>query len=142
MIDNIYELEELLDESSALSKATLGLRINGIDALTGKGVYNVLKEHGNKKFLAYVQKSKDIDELRYLRRDTMQSVAFFDKLVERIQKSEKLGECEETKKYYKGIKKMYLDKGITSKDVIATRSFTKQQILPAITKRIEELSKK
>jgi hypothetical protein len=37
---------------------------------------------------------------------------------------------------------MYLDKGITSKDVIAARSFTKQQILPAITKRIEELSKK
>lgn len=81
-----------------------------------KGAASVLKLHDNPGFRNIINQCNDLEDLKYLREDTKISIGTFKLIKERIEKCKKLGECTETKKYYKGIKKKYLDEGITPRD--------------------------
>lgn len=75
-----------------------------------------IKLGGNPGFNNLVKECDDLDDLAYLLADINSIIPTIKIVKERIDKCNKLGDCEETKYYYKGINKLYISKGITTKD--------------------------
>ena len=107
-----------------------------------KSIDQIFKSHKYEGLLDLVKKTKDLDDLYYMRQDYHVGIGQFERILKNIRNCEKLGNCSETKRYYKGIKKMYLDKGVTSRDVELTIEWYKNVYLPAINSRIKEVKNK
>lgn len=144
LYDNSIEfVNNVLDESSYLSKLALPLKVKKINKSKGvsiNGYADLIKYHYNPGLRQVCQTSKDIDELKYLRDDTRTSIPTLNKIQERMYNCRKLGECKETKSYYKYIKKKYLDRGLTENDVKKTIIET-QKTIQICNDRIKELKK-
>lgn len=136
--------ESSVEESSFVSKLTLQSKIIKYNKANGTNVSNMsdlIKHHKNPGLEAYVKKSRDIEELEYIRNDTRQIKPTLTKIRNRIVLINQKGECKETKSYYKGIKKLYLDKGIKLNDVDKTLEWY-EEFMKLISDRIKELKKK
>ena len=137
-------MKESVNESSALSKLMLPHKISKYNREEGvyiKGLADYIKHGGvNPGFRTVIRKSTDIEELQYLRTDTRTLIPTLNTIKERIKLCNELGETNKTKNYYKGIKKMYIDKGITEKDVQKALDGTNETI-KLIGERIKELQK-
>lgn len=138
------ELEESLEESSTLSKLMLPAKIRKYGKEEGfvvKELSDYLKKHYNPGLRKVIEKSKDIDELQYIKRDTRTLIPTINKIKERIGLCKKLGKTDKTKNYYDYIKKHYIDKGITEKDCdMCLEEIKKQEKI--INDRIKELKNK
>ena len=49
----------------------------------------------------------------------------------------KYGDCPKTHKYYKGIKKKFIDKGVTAKDCYLYKKWCEEVARPALNKKIK-----
>ena len=135
--------ESSVEESSFISKLTLQSKIRKYNKANGTNVRDMadlLKHHKNPGLEAYVKKSRDIEELEYIRNDTRPLKYTLTKIRNRIALINQKGECKETKSYYKGIKKLYLDKGIRLNDVDKTLEWY-EEFMKLISSRIKELKK-
>ena len=136
--------ESSVEESSFISKLTLQSKIRKYNKANGTNVRDMadlLKHHKNPGLEEYVKKSRDIEELEYIRNDTRPLRYTLTKIRNRIALINQKGECKETKSYYKGIKKLYLDKGIRLNDVDKTLEWY-EEFMKLISSRIKELKKK
>lgn len=135
--------ESSVEESSFISKLTLQSKIRKYNKANGTNVRDMadlLKHHKNPGLEEYVKKSRDIEELEYIRNDTRPLKYTLTKIRNRIALINQKGECKETKSYYKGIKKLYLDKGIRLNDVDKTLEWY-EEFMKLISSRIKELKK-
>ena len=140
----VYSEIETLEESSFLSKQFLQTKVTAYNKKKGvsiKSMPDLIKNHSNPGLTELVKNSKDIDELKYLKKDTQTTFSTLNKIKERIGLCKRLGETDKTKNYYKAIKRDYIDKGLTEKDVDATIVGMKK-LIEDINKRIKELEKK
>ena len=101
---------------------------------------DLIKYHKNPGLINYINKCKYIEDLRYIKKDSgsHRVIPMITKIRKRIEMCKKLGYCDETKSYYKSIKKMYLDQGITVKDCDDTIKWCKE-LDQLINNRISEL---
>ena len=120
-------------ESSTLNRATFGFKIK-----PHQDDVETLKKHKYEGYLNFCKSLKDIDDLKYMKRDA--SSNHFKKIGERIELC-KSGKNDKNKAYYDGIKKKYMDKGITKKDCDLTDQWFKTVVILAINERIKELKK-
>lgn len=140
-VELMNDLEDI-EESSFINKAfILPAKIKSYGRKAGKPVNSIVDyiNYGHNAGLNEVIKnSKDIDELKYLREDTYTVIPTLNTIKERIKLCKELGETKKTKGYYKFIKKNYIDKGITEKDVQRAIDGTRET-LKLISQRIKEL---
>lgn len=124
MLDYITAITEShIHESSYVSKLLISSKIkkyNKKNDTNIKGMYDLLKHHSNPGLDHYIQRSNDVNELNYIKADTKTVLPTLNKIKDRMELIEKYGECKQTQSYYKGLKNMYIDKGITVKDVELT----------------------
>ena len=118
-----------------LSQVTMGAKIKPHQDLP-----ETFKKHEYPGYLNYIKSCKKVEDLEYLRKDVTSGLHTFRTIRDRISKCQN-GETTENKNYYKGIKKKYIDKGITVKDCDATIKWFNDVVKPAITARIKELKK-
>jgi len=104
----ISEQEEILINEGYFSQVTMGLKIH-----PHQNIDVTLKKHSYPGYLNFIRKCKKKEDLDYLRRDVYQGKTEFLKIRDRIEKINKLGKCKETEKYYDGINKKFISKGIT-----------------------------
>lgn len=117
-----------------LSQLFMGLNPNN-----RQDIVTTFKKHSNEKYLNAIRSCKKIEDLEYLRRDSNMGDRQLKIIYDRMVKCEKLGYCKETEKYYDGIKKLYIDKGVKSTDVEATIKWMKIVPKQEINKRMKEL---
>jgi hypothetical protein len=129
-------MEIVLDESSNWHKILLATKVKPRQELD-----ETYKKHSHPGYLNMIKSLKDLDDVNYIRKD----IGVWDynskKIKERLEKCYKLGDCAETKNYYKFIKKKYIDKGITVKDVEATNKWFNEVARKALNDRAKELKK-
>ena len=53
----------------------------------------------------------------------------------------KYGDCPKTHKYYKGIKRKFIDKGVTAKDCYLYSKWCEEEVRPVLNKKIKEVRK-
>jgi len=116
-----------------INQAFMGLRIH-----PHQNIDETFKKHKYEGYLNLINRTKKLDDLIYIRKDIYLGLSTFKKVGDRIEKCSKLGECDETKNYYKGIKKKYLDKGITYKDVELTIKWFKEVALKTLNEKIKK----
>lgn len=136
-VDLLDEVNILLDESTFASKLTIQSKVKSYNKKRGIKINNtsdLIKNHGNPGLNDYINNSKDIEELNYIKRDTRTVFKTLETIKERIKLCKQLGESQKTKNYYKGIKRLYLDKGITERDV--------QQTIDNLNKTINLINEK
>lgn len=97
------------------------------------------KLHKYPGMLNMVKHTNSIEDLNYLKRDYYSSAKFFKSIEERINKCIALGDSKETHSYYKGIKKKFIDKGITSRDVQLYAKWCDDVYSKAINDKIKQL---
>lgn len=103
---------------------------------------SLIKNHGNPGYDRVIEECDNTDELKILRSDNNISISQLKTIRSRIDICKDLKETDnDLPVYYKGVKKMYIDKGVTVKDCDLTiESFKKTNTL--ISKRIKELKSK
>lgn len=129
--------EEAALQEGYLSQATMTYRIH-----PRKTLEQILKTHKYEGLFNMAVKCKKEEDVRYLLRDYRTGKAYFMKIMERIEKCNKLGDCKETHNYYKGVKKKFIDNGITVKDVQLTIKWYDDVYCPALKSRLKELKEK
>lgn len=130
-----------VNESSYVSKLLLPLKIREINKKNGIRINNMgdlIKNHGNPGLKKYIEKSNDIDEIKYIIKDTRTIFSNLEKIKERIKLCKSKGKNDTTKSYYEYIKKNYIDNGITEKDVEKTID-GQNELINAGKERIKEL---
>lgn len=134
-ISNDFFMQSI-NEYGQFQKATLGFKIK-----PHKNLEQILKDHKYEGILNLAKTTNKLGDLEYLRKDYQSGKTLFKTLIVRIDKVNKLGLCKETKPYYKSIKKLYIDNGITVKDVEATLKWYEDNYVPVLNQRIKELRK-
>lgn len=124
--------DNYINEIGFLGKATIGLKIHPHMEL-----WEILKEHKYPGLYNYAKKSKDIDELSYLRQDAYIGLRTYARIKSLIETS------DEWYKDYDLIENDMLKKlkkhNITVKDVDLTIKWFKEEYLKLIKDRIKEL---
>ncbi len=124
--------DNYINEIGFLGKATIGLKIHPHMEL-----WEILKEHKYPGLYNYAKKSKDIDELSYLRQDAYTGLRTYARIKSLIETS------DEWYKDYDLIENDMLKKlkkhNITVKDVDLTIKWFKEEYLKLIKDRIKEL---
>lgn len=139
-------LEEQLNKSKhkVIAGAVWQSKIRKYNKAQGIDIHDMatyIKHHGiNPGWVHLVENDTDIEWLKYLKVDTRSSISTVRTIGDRIDKCNDLGLCPATKPYYKGINKLYISKGITSKDCELTLQGIEKSI-EIIDKRIKELKK-
>lgn len=106
-----------------------------------KSLPQLLKSRKNEWYLGLIKRTNNIDDLIYLRKDAHIGIYEMETIGNRIEMCTQLGDCPKTHKYYKGIKKMYIDKGVTAEDCYASSKYIKDIYLPEINRKIKEIRK-
>lgn len=123
---------DCVNEISFLGKATIGFRIHPRMEL-----WEILKAHKYPGIYNYAKKSKDMDELLYLRQDAYTGVRTYERIKKLIETS------DEWYKDYDLIENDMLKKlkkhNITVKDVDSTIKWFREEYLKLINNRIKEL---
>lgn len=123
---------DYVNEISFLGKATIGLKIHPHMEL-----WEILKAHKYPGIYNYAKKSKDIDELLYLRQDAYTGIRTYEKIKKLIETS------DEWYKDYDLIENDMLKKlkkhNVTAKDVDLTIKWFKEEYLKLINDKIKEL---
>ena len=132
-------------EEGYLNQLFMSVPIKAYNAKNKTPINNMgdlLKYHKNPGLVNYVKNCKKIEDLRYIKKDSGSHMIIpqIKVIKERISLCKELGECDKTKSYYKGIKKLYLDRGITEKDCDATIEWCKE-LDKLIADKIAELKK-
>lgn len=104
-------------------------------------IVDAYKKHSYPGLLNMVKNTDNINDLKYLLKDSTTANNQVKIIGARIDKCNKLGNCAETKNYYKGIKSKYIDKGVTSKDMEAYNKWLNEVYKKAIQDKIKELKK-
>ena len=84
---------------------------------------------------------KDFDDIAYIRQDIRLGLVDAGKIAERLELCQN-GENKENKNYYKGIKKLYIDKGITKSDVEAYKNWLNTVAKEKLNSKVKELREK
>ena len=94
----------------------------------------------NAGLISVVNKETDLEYLKYIRSDTRSTIDTINLIIPRLEKCIRLGECRETRAFYKGIYKQYISKGVTPKDCeIAIKGV--QKMIDEINDRIKVVRK-
>lgn len=128
--DNIFILNE-----NYFDRVFVGFKIKPHQNLD-----ETLKKHEYPGYLNYINNCTKLDVLEDFRQDNNIGTEQIKKIRDRISKCQN-GETKENKNYYKGIKKMYIDKGITVKDCDLTIKWFNDIVKPAINAKIKELKR-
>ena len=99
------------------------------------------KKHEYPGYLNMIDHLKDLDDIAYIRQDIRLGLADADRIGERLELCQN-GENKENKKYYKGIKKLYIDKGITKSDVEANKNWLNTVAKEKLNSKAKELREK
>ena len=94
------------------------------------------KKHTYPGLLNFVSSCKSIEQLQFLRKDTRTAISQIGIILERVKAVE---DGKGDPKWENNIKKLYIDKGITSKDVQAYLDWLKGPFNKAIADRIASL---
>lgn len=140
---DLLEQVEFMEESSFASKLGLQSKIRKANSKKGVSINSaadLIKNHSNPGLREIAMQSKDVDELRYIKKDIQTTFDTLNKIKDRIKLCKQVGETDKTKSYYKNIKKMYIDQGITEKDVEKTIE-NLNKLIDDINKRIKDLQK-
>ena len=119
----------------------MGVKINGINAVSTSKRISILKAHKNDEYLNYINKCKNVEDLNFLRKDCNAIINSYTTIGPRIDKISKEGLTKETKIYYKSIYNDYVKHGITGKDCELFVKWCREVVLPAISARRKELVK-
>lgn len=142
MIYRTEPLEEDYLEEKSMNKAFvmpyLVHKYNSEDGVKINGMADLLKKHYNPGFRRLIDKLDEEADLIYIKRDHATLLTTIPKIRERIELCNKYGECDKTKKFYKGIKRDYIDKGVTVQDCDKTLEEAKKTI-HLINARIKEV---
>lgn len=138
--EDVEEATVFLSEG-LINRVLMGFKINGLNTGSVSKRTAILKAHKNDEYLNYINKCKNIDDLDYLRRDCNMAINMYTNIGERIDKINKEGNSNETRKYYKGIYNDYIKRGVTSKDCVLFVKWCKEVVLPTISARRKELIK-
>ena len=130
---NMYKDCIFLNEGF-INQTFMGLKIH-----PHQNIDETFKKHKYEGYLNLINRTKKVNGLEYIRKDIYLGISQFKKIGERIEKCSRLGECDETKNYYNGIKKKYLDKGITTKDVELTIKWFREVALKTLNERIKKI---
>lgn len=117
-----------------INQITMGLKIK-----PHLNIEQIFKSHKYPGLLNLVEETNSLDDLLYLRSDYHTGLRQFETIKTRIDMCEKLGDCDKTKNFYKGIKKKYLDKGITVKDVDSTIKWYQEVYYPKLSEKIKNI---
>ena len=96
------------------------------------------KKHNYPGLLNFVNTCKSIDQLKYIRKDTASTKSSLNTILKRVKSVE---DGKGDPKWENNIKKLYINKGITSKDVQAYIDWLYGPFNKAISDRIETLKK-
>ena len=129
-------------ESSILSEGFFSQVIMGFKVHPHQNIDETFRKHKYEGLLNLAKRTKKLEDLKYLRQDANSGVRMFTKIKTRIESCSKHGLNDDTENYYKGIKKDYLDKGITAKDVQLTIDWFNNAYIKYLNERIEEVSVK
>ncbi len=99
----------------------------------------ILKAHEYPGYINMINNLKTNKDIDYIRTDLSLAPATYKKIAERNKLCNELGDCKTTKNYYKGIKKGYIDKGITENDAILTNNWFRTVARDALNKRAKEI---
>lgn len=138
LIDN--DENEYIEEG-ALNKITMSIPVKKYNKSKGVTINNtadLIYYHKNPGIEHLVEITSNADDLSYIRKDTRTIIGTLKKIRERIPLC-KNGETPKNKNYYKGIKKMYLDRGLKEKDVDLTLTWV-DDICKKITQKIKSLN--
>lgn len=119
---------------SYLGKVFMGFKIKPHQSLEEsfkKGKYEGL--------MNYINNSKSVDNITYLRNDARTGINQVKKVAERIDKVQKEGLTKETQKYHTVIYNNFIKNGITSKDALKYADWLNNTFIPACNARIKEL---
>ena len=100
-----------------------------------------LKKHSYEGYLNFIKNKADLSDIEYIRKDYQLGLNTMKKIRNRMDLINKEGLSNNTKKYYKGIKSKYIDKGITINDIDSTIKWYENNIPNALSVRKKELSK-
>jgi len=121
-----------------LNEGFINQTFMGLKVQPHQNVDETFKKHKYEGYLNLINRTKKLKDLEYIRKDIYLGISTFKKIGSRIDKCSRLGETNETKNYYKNIKKKYLDKGITSKDVELTIKWFKEVALKTLNEKIKK----
>lgn len=133
-------INESVIEEGVLSKITMSIPVkkyNKSKGITINNTADLVYYHKNPGVEHMVDTIKNSDDLRYLKNDTKRIIPTLEIIKTRIPLC-KNGENNKNEKYYKGIKKMYLDRGLKEKDVELTIKWVRD-ICNKMTKKIKDL---
>jgi len=129
-------MEMVLDESSTFYKAF----VLSSKAKPHQNLDETLKKHSYPGYIAMYPHCKDMDDIDDLRKDINIGISTIKTVRNRIEKINKLGEDDPAVKgYVKGIKSMYIDKGITVKDCDETIKWFETVARQELNKRAKEI---
>lgn len=133
-----YEFDNIIE---TINEGYFNQVMMGLDSRNRQDIITTFKTHKNEKYVRAIRTVKKTEDLEYLRRDNASGLTLFKKIYTRMKKIEQVGLCDETRKYYKGIK-LYMDKGVTSKDVEATIKWWESTIPKEFSNKAKELREK
>ena len=127
----IYEelgiIESSNEEVEYLNEGKLKQIFMGLSIRPHQNIDVTLKKHEYPGYLNYIKKCKDIDDLKYLRRDISQGINTINTIMSKIEK---------------GTDTKFSKKGITVKDCKATIKWFEDVARKTINDRIKELKNK
>lgn len=101
----------------------------------------IIKAHKYDWYLRLIDHTNDLNDLLYIRKDLNYGMQYYDLLEERIELCTRYGDCPKTHKYYKGIKKKFIDKGVTPKDCQLIKKWFEDEARPVLNQKIKEARK-
>ena len=147
----MQSVDEIINESSSfMFKFTLPAKIKKYNKANGieiNGWVDLAKKyHGvNPGIMHIIDEEDNIKNIEYILKDCNSNLEVTIAMKKNIELCIKKGECEETKGYYKMVKKTLLDKGFTLRDMDTIISGFKKTINSAnakIKKLQQEQAKK
>lgn len=123
-----------IHESSTLHKAFLGFKIK-----PHQNLWESAKKHSYPGFLEFVKKCNDVDDLKYLLKDTSTAYPALNKMADKLDDAKKNPAPDD--RGYRAVKKEFIDRGITGDDIRKYCDWLKNVWTPACKDRIKELKK-
>lgn len=140
-IDKNVKTESYIEEGyrTQLTMSIPVKKYNKSKGISINGIPDLVYYHKNPGLEHLVSITSKVEDLSYIRRDTIRIIPTLEKIKTRIPLC-KHGETPKNKSYYKGIKKNYLDRNLTEKDVELTIKWVRD-ICNTISEKIRKLKK-
>ena len=134
--NTMNDINESMIEEGYLNQLRMGNRnLRRHDDLT-----KIFKRHqAHPGLIKDIEKIKKIEDIEYLIKDYHTFIPQAKKIRQNYINVIKLGECYETRNYYKGIHKLYIDRGVTLEDIELTMKWYNEVYYPMLLKRKKEI---